>query len=187
MVRTLRLKITQRTPSGLLVCEDDWTELNSVIRAWVDIEHLYMSASTNNIIDVSNTSRSFTIAAIDNCTVLGASGEAWGIVVGTGTTAVAITDYALGTLVAHGTGAGQLSHGAVSIGTVPTTSGSKRYFTINRSFTNNTVSNITLDEVGLYIRNTIGSWTFCMERSLKNHTINAGNIATYQYEISATV
>lgn len=183
----VRLKITQRTPSGLLVCENDWVELNSIVTQWVNIEHLYMTASTNNIIDITNTSRSFTIAAIDNSTVLGAGGEGWGIMVGTGTNAVAIGDYALQTAVAHGTGAGQLSFGANSITTAPTTSGSKRYFQLSRGFTNNSGGNITLNEVALYLRNTVGSWTFCMERSLVTHTINNGNVSTYVYEISATV
>jgi hypothetical protein len=40
-----------------------------------------------------------------------------GLVVGSGSGAVAPRDYALGTLIAHGTG-GQLSHGVCSVGAV---------------------------------------------------------------------
>ena len=49
-----------------------------------------------------------------------------GIVVGSGSTAVTISRYALATQIAHGVGAGQLSYAAQTY-TAPTTDGTKRY------------------------------------------------------------
>lgn len=58
-----------------------------------------------NIKDVSGTNRSYGHTEM---TADPAAGVAYGIVVGTGANAVTVGDYTLQTLIAHGTGSGQL-------------------------------------------------------------------------------
>ena len=72
----------------------------------------------------------------------------YGIRAGIGITAEAITDYVLVTPIAHGTGAGQLSHAAVTFTTIANDATSA-WFTVSRNFTNNSGATITVNEIGM--------------------------------------
>lgn len=78
-------------------------------------------------------------------------GTNWGIVVGTGDTPATNTDYKLETKLTEGVGAGNINHGDSTVG-VAAVVGPNVDLTINRSFTNNTGSTITVKEVGMYSR-----------------------------------
>ena len=73
-----------------------------------------------------------------------------GIMAGTGTTVPNIDDYALESQCGHGSGVGQLSHGAVTFG-LPTSDATTSHFTITRDFSNSSGALITVNEVGLYV------------------------------------
>ena len=107
-----------------------------------------------------------------------------GMVVGTGTNAVTITDYALQTKIAHGTGASQLQYAAQLFNdTDVTVSGSTCYYDLTRTFTNGSGSDITVTEVGLYGKMT---YYYLIDRTLYTKTIanGAGAIFTYRLQIS---
>ena len=72
-----------------------------------------------------------------------------GIQVGTGTAAVAITDYAMNTKIVHGTGAGQFVHYGCWV-LNPVTGASSFAFDIERIFQNSSGGSITVNETGLY-------------------------------------
>lgn len=72
-----------------------------------------------------------------------------GIVVGTGDTAVDVTDYAIETLIAHGVGAGQLSYSAVTYSAL-VISDPNVSFTLQRDFTNSSGGTITVKEEAIY-------------------------------------
>ena len=74
-----------------------------------------------------------------------------GIIVGTGTTAPTIDDYAIETIIAHGTGAGELQYGAVTFG-APASDATTSQFTITRNFANGSGGAITGNEVALYVK-----------------------------------
>jgi hypothetical protein len=121
------------------------------------IAHLqHLRAMVNNaqeasVVDVLNVS--YTIKDPDSAVLFytaAVSGSDRGITMGTDDTAVTITDYALGALIAAGAGAGQLSYGAQTIGSVGG-SGSSRRFTITRTATNNSGGDITVKEIGLAV------------------------------------
>jgi hypothetical protein len=80
-----------------------------------------------------------------------ASDQNMGIMVGIGTTAPTIDDYALETRITHGTGAGQMQYGDVAFG-LPTSDASTSHFTITRDFANASGGLITVSEIGLYVR-----------------------------------
>ena len=102
-------------------------------------------AGTNPVRDGSI----FNVAAASN-------DPTYGIVVGIGTTAVTITDYALETPIAHGTGSGQLQYGGVSFG-APSANITTSQLTITRNFANNSGGSITVNEIALYCQcNTYG-------------------------------
>lgn len=71
--------------------------------------------------------------------------------IGTGTTAFDMTQNKLATEVAEGTGSGQVTHGATTVGAVSESS-SEASFTLVRVFTNNSGGTITVTEAGIYCR-----------------------------------
>jgi hypothetical protein len=121
----------------------------------------YMAFGDAKAIDVNGTARApisglcstssgtiaFPFFAVDG----GAGVVDRGIRVGTGTATPAPTDYALAVPIAHGAGAGQLSHGTTTVEDV-SISGSTAIFRIVRTFTNNSGASITVYEVGLFVQ-----------------------------------
>jgi hypothetical protein len=96
-----------------------------------------------------------------------------GIVIGTGVGAVAPANYALGTQIAHGRGAGQMEYGGCDVAGLIIAHPNGQ-FTIRRFFENNSGGGITVQEVGIYAGGTDGpgvadavhSWAFCIARDL---------------------
>ena len=85
----------------------------------------------------------------------GSNNNNFGIQIGTGTKAPAITDYSLTQLIPNGTSAGQMQYGAVSImSPVINTTNNTGYFVVTRTFTNNSGGSITVSEVGLVASST---------------------------------
>jgi hypothetical protein len=121
----------------------------------------------------------------------GAGDDTFGIQVGTGTTAVAIDQYALAGKIAHGAGTGQLQYGAMSVLTPPQTVGNKRQFTAARTFTNLSGADITVNEVGLVVQAPDTGGTphkFLIERTVMAtpKVIPNGGSSTWTYTISVT-
>lgn len=112
-----------------------------------------------SVIDTGNAARNIYSFRVDAENfygylhdVKGAAGDtSYGIVVGTGAVAPTISDYALGALIAHGAGAGQLQYGAVTFG-APASDATTSQLTITRNFANASGGNVTVNEVGLYCR-----------------------------------
>lgn len=77
------------------------------------------------------------------------SGWTFGLMVGTGTTAPTNADTALQTVIAHGTGAGQLHYGA-STWTTAGVVGSNVDLVFSRAFYNGSGGSITVNEIGGY-------------------------------------
>jgi len=107
-----------------------------------------------------------------------------GIVVGTDDTAFALTQFALGALIAHGTGAGQFSYAAQGAWSSAYTAGTKTWkSTTSRIMNNNSGGSITVKETGLYHS---PSNTVMIERSVLAPTVTVatGGQLTVTYEIS---
>jgi len=170
-------------------------KVEQIIPAQSFIQHLvnilYVQGSTLSLGSQSDTGGTLrTILAATNSMSFNANGviadSAMGIVVGTGTNAVTVTDTKLQTQIAHGVGAGQLQYGASSF-LSPVTSGSDRYFEVTRTFTNSSGSDITVNEIGIYINNGTSNFKFCVERTLNTFTVLNGGAKTITYRIKVTV
>jgi len=157
----------------------------SFVLNFINILYVQISSvSLANVTDTGGTLRTINAASTAlNCNRV-ANASDYGIVVGTGTNAVALTDTKLQTLITTGVGAGQLSYGATSF-TMPVTSGNDRYFEVIRSFSNSSGADITVNEIGIYCNNT--AFNFCFERSLNTFTITNGGSKTVTYRIKVTV
>lgn len=184
LVRYLTWEI--RDKHGQLISYEK-KECNSYVRSFIELIHTSMSqaAVASGSIDTGGTTRTMIDGAYTLMMANAPLGNtSYGIVVGTGSNAVAITDTALQTKIAHGNGAGQLAYGTMTF-TNPSTSGSTRSFTLQRTFTNNSAGSITINEVGLYTSNQ--SYYYCSERTLSTKTINSGSTGTATYTLGVTV
>jgi hypothetical protein len=78
-----------------------------------------------------------------------AGDNTYGIQIGTGTSGVNFDDYALGSIIGVGTGAGQMSYGAQGSIQGITVSGNTGSFILNRLMTNNSGATIDVTEIGI--------------------------------------
>jgi hypothetical protein len=144
---------------------------------------VYNTAS--GLLDTSNSTRFFSV-------VSGASGSyggaapagdtSAGILLGTSDTPVTLAQYNLLSLIAHGTGSGQLSYGATVVEdlTIDTT----YYFRIIRTFTNNSGASITVREIGLFLKICSPGFMFVRDVPTSPITIPNGSTLTLRYIIS---
>ena len=110
-----------------------------------------------------------------------------GIFIGKGTTAVAITDYALENLCGEGTGLDEFNYQAVTF-TEPSVVGSTCSFTIKRIMINNSGSTITgIKEIGCYTSAYV--WNMCGFRDVLPSAVYVphGGSITVIYTIKVTV
>jgi hypothetical protein len=113
-----------------------------------------------------------------------------GIVVGTGTSVVTNTDYALETLISHGSSSGEMYYDdgyiyAVNIGA------SNAMQQVNRSIINNSGSDIIASEIGIYAKmydETATQYSICIIRDIIPSVVCAnGYVITIEYQIFVEV
>lgn len=104
-----------------------------------------------------------------------------GIVVGSGSTAVIDDDYKLGTIITHGSGAGQLVYDAESFLPLATV-GNTVTITTARMVGNSSANPVVIYEIGLYL---MGLITIMLLRDVisPSVTLNAGESALIAYKI----
>jgi len=111
-----------------------------------------------------------------------------GIVLGTNNTAVTADDYKLNTIVANGTGGGQLLYLAgASIGV--TTAAPVSSFVIDRIMINHSAGTITIKELGIYCLEGGAAATICLCRDIiadPGVDIDDGEYMYVRYTISVT-
>jgi hypothetical protein len=115
------------------------------------LREFYTNLSGQGITSVNINGQQYTTNSGDRMGVNdGANDSTYGILVGSGTSAPTIIDHSLSILIPNGTSTGQLQYGAVNIySPVTNTSTNSGYFTVSRTFTNNSGSSVTVSEVGM--------------------------------------
>lgn len=112
--------------------------------------------------------------------------DGYGIVIGTGNTAVTINDYQLATKIAEGTGVGQMLHYELFfMWYTPTTTEAK--WKITRSFVNKSGSPINVAEAGVYVNNENSSYTYLFARDVFGGAISVGNDQNFTVEYTVKV
>jgi hypothetical protein len=80
----------------------------------------------------------------------GSGDSSYGLVVGTSDAPNAVNQYAMGAIITHGSGTGQLYYGSHTIENVTNPAGTNNWIIrITRVFTNNSTSSVTVKEIGL--------------------------------------
>ncbi|MBA7656519.1 hypothetical protein ES703_64445 [subsurface metagenome] len=123
----------------------------SFLKAWNQVIYAQMFQVNVSIKDTDGADRSVDEDTNNLRIAVSGATTAYGMRVGTGDTAVAIDDYALEAPIAHGTGAGQMSHAGCTVSNY-TVAAPSCSFIISRTFTNNSGDSITVKEAGLYMR-----------------------------------
>lgn len=152
-------------PDGTLVAHRS-QHMDSYVIAWIKILLVQLGSSeTTTATDTGGTSRTLGVSALAwGCNAL-INDDTFGIVVGTGSSAVTLTDTRLGGKISHGTGVNQLSYAAVqfdqAVTVDPTT-----YFRVKRQLTNNTTGSITINEIGIYAKGNSSGHIFLTIRDI---------------------
>ena len=142
----------------------------------------FVRPADQTITDTGSSSR--TINSTSVLEVSWASGTSTvGVVVGTGTNAVALADTALQTQIAEGTGSGQLSYGA-SVVNLPSSDSTSTSLILTRVFSNASGGTITIREIGVYAR--MISWNFCIIRDTTTIALSDGDQLTLNYILKTT-
>lgn len=158
----------------------------SFVVAFIGLLNIQMANASRTVKDTGGTDRSISTNTANFQVTAGAGTSTYGIQVGTGTTPVSISDFKLVSQIAHGTGAGQLQYGATSVDTYAV-SGNRAFFNVQRLFTNNSGSDITVNEVGLVCYGGGTTYVFLIDRTLITFTIPNGQTRGVNYEIRVTV
>jgi hypothetical protein len=168
----------------------DKREANSFVRGMIDVLYELMMAAypANNILDITNTTRTGSLNGSNLAVAAAAGNTNLGIVLGTGTNAVTVADYKLQTLIGEGATSGLLNYQAMATDSAPATAGNVRSFTIKRQVINNSGADITVNEVGLY-GYCVGQSNYygMFDRTLNTFTILSLATAVVKYTISVTV
>jgi len=182
--------------AGELVNPSEWERGHSFVR---NLMYALESAFSQRDVtaggwDTTNTLEGFeqgthTVGFI-RASPLGAE-DTYGILLGTDSTAVTLSDYNLGTPIAHGSGAGQLLYGAGSVA-IPFEDSTDSWVDIVmvRGFENQSGGNITVEEIGIVGKSEDAggaSELFLLAHDLKNFTINDGYTAVVEYRLRFTV
>lgn len=158
----------------------------SFLKQWPQcIKGIVHATDETNVKDIAGTLQTFSY------TIFGWKGLAAettrGIVLGTGTTAVAIDDYKLQTQIAHGSGAGQLDHKLQTVDAFQVVGGVAS-FRMRRQFENLSGGTITIKEAGIYARDALNH-NICVVRDVLASTQDVlnGHIIEARYTFNATV
>jgi len=119
----------------------------------------------------------------------GQNDDSFGIVVGSGTTAYSVSQYTLSQQIQNGTGNGQLLYGSTTVNTVVDT-GSSLVIQIVRTFTNDSGSSVSVNEIGLMISvgQSCANWKFLIARDVLSSgvTVPNGSTLTVRYIVTMT-
>ncbi|MBA7701989.1 hypothetical protein ES703_110740 [subsurface metagenome] len=159
----------------------------SFLKQWNQLVYVQMAQTSLSIKDTGGTSRSIDPIGTNFKMKADAGNSNYGIRVGTGTTAVAIDDYALETPIAHGTGAGQMSHLVCTVATSVVAAPSCS-FLVSRSIVNNSPGVITVREAAIYMRMD-DSYYGCAVRDVLTvpQAVPNGGAITIDWTIQVTV
>lgn len=179
-----------RDLSGRVVSQGMGCSGRSFVKAFlVGLFERLIPAAGISIPDTSNVSRTVS-RSTGLASTATAGGVTGGLVVGTGTNAVTISDYGLQTQIAHGVGAGQLQYGASTVN-APSSDGTGTSLILTRDFTNGSGGTITITEIGIIAAlayNYSGTTsTFLVARDLQTIALINGALVTLNYELRTTV
>jgi len=165
----LLLRMVVKDSDGKVLSDTGQNPSKSFVIAFLNYVYCVMTSLQPSVKDVTNTLRTQYGAGAASkyffrCGTP-ANNSTWGIVLGTGDTAEDNEDYALETQLTQGVGVGNITHGAMIIGSSAVV-GVNVDLELKRTFTNNTGSSIIVKEAGIYTWNEANNYYFMIIRDV---------------------
>lgn len=167
--------------SGNLKERQPWREANSLLKAFIQALSCQLAVANQTIKDTGGTDRDCPVNTGNLRTAAPAATTTYGIVVGTGETAVTMADNKLETQVFT-----NIAHALPSY-LVENPDSSTWRIAITRAFTNNTGATVNIKEVGLYCMVGGTTWFACIDRTLYSVSIPNGEILALTYRITVSL
>ncbi len=184
MKEQLLYKIVVKDKLGKVITKRSG-KARSLLRQYTEVKKVNMSNVTCTCKDTGGTDRNVGTGSdmLEALTVQAAAGEVnWGTRVGTGTTAVTISDYALETAIAQGVGGGQLDHLACDV-IPPVVGASDSKFEVKRIILNSSGADVIVWEIGIYSKMD-ATYFCCIARDVIGAAVtvpDGGSITVFYY------
>ena len=167
--------------NGKIIKRYPWKRANSLLKQFLQLLAAQMTNTSQVIKDTGGTDRSAASNSSNlRCGDAGTS-TTYGIVIGTGVTAVTMTDHTLETQVKT-----NIAHQAM-LSAVENPNTSTWRIAISRGFANNTGAKLSVKEVGLYMKFTDTPWFVCGDRTLYAVDVSSGVTLTLTYRITVSL
>ena len=177
----ITLESTIKDSRGNVISYRSPVPCHSLLKQFIQFLLVQLSQSAQVIRRTDNTTVSITPHAYNLHANPAAGSTALGILIGSGTTEVTMTDYKLEaqiiTNVVHGTQAYSLENPNSATWRV----------VISRPFTNNTGSSFEINEVALYSYGSVAGYYYCIERTLYTVVVPPGASVTLTYLITISL
>lgn len=147
-------------------------------------EYGFTAPYTSNKDMIKTSSVHFDLSTYYN--FQGVAGNLAGIAVGSGSSVPAATDIDIDTLIAHGSGVGQLVYGLQSCGAGVTIAGNNSTVIFSRTFTNSSGGVITVDEFVIFGFSAGNRFLILRDVLPGTETLNPGQTITIEITFSIT-
>lgn len=168
-------------PDGKLIRRYPWKRANSLLKAFIQLLAVQISALAHTIKDTGGVDRSISGNAANFHSAAGIATISQGVLIGTGTTSVTMLDFKLETQVTT-----NITHSVSSFAVENPSTGSWR-LALSRGFTNNTGATLEVRESAIYCYGGGFTYFFCIDRTLYSVSVPNGVTLTLTYRITVTL
>lgn len=168
-----------RSADGTLIRKIPFRRCHSLLKQFIQLLAVQFSQTAQTIKDTGGANRS-TPAHATSFLATATNQPTYGIVIGTGETAVTMTDYKIETQLTTNIGQGTVTFA------VENPNSTTWRCAISRGLTNNTGAVVNIKEVALYTLYQ-AAYIFCLDRTLYSVTVQAGETVTLTYRITITL
>ena len=177
----IEIRAELRDSQGKLIKRFPWKKANSLLKQFLQALAVQLSQVAQTIKGTDNSDNSTSPQSSMLQVNAGAGIITWGMLIGTGTTAVTMTDYKLAALVTA-----NIAHGAATFA-VENPDVSTWRLAMSRVFTNNTGASLGIREVALYTDMAAYAAMVCLERTLYSVDVPNGVAVTLTYRITVSL
>lgn len=178
---TIEIRAELKTSSGITIRTCPWKRANSLLKGFLHLLLVQISQASQTILMVDDTSVSTTTQAVNLSLNALAADTTFGMVIGTGTNAVTMTDNKLQTQATA-----NIAHAAPTFA-LENPSASSWRISIARVFTNNTGATVGVREAALYFRTAAAGKLACGDRTLYSVDVPSGIGLTLTYRITVSL
>lgn len=177
----IQIRAELHGPAGRLIKRFPWKKANSLLCQFIQVLQIQASQVAINIKRTDGTTSANSISTAAFRLNAAAVNADWGMIIGTGTTAVTMTDFALETRVFT-----NIVFGIVSFAAENPDVATWR-LAIARTFLNNTGASLGIREVGLASVDQPGTKYILVDRSLYSVDVPNGVTVTMTYRITISL